>query len=80
MHNNILAGLRYILYFTLKSKIIIVGLGLHIITSRHVLIYIYLLLKYAWPTFRCISANTIRCRPTPAVLPHCSSQHDAYGA
>ena len=39
--------LAYMLYFTLESKMIIVGL--HIITSRHVFnIHIYPLLKYAY--------------------------------
>ena len=43
---TIIYMLAYILSFTLESKMIIVGL--HIITSRNVLIYIYSLLKYAY--------------------------------
>ena len=48
MHNNIHAGIVYILYFTLESKMIIVGL--HIITSRHVFNN-NILLKYMYAYF-----------------------------
>ena len=97
---TIIYMLAYILYFTLESKMIIVGL--HIITSRHVF-NIHQLPKYAYVEVHpskhdtANSGSTLKgfefqkfsqtieltlwqftCDCTPAVLPHCSSQRDAF--
>ena len=90
--------LAYILFFTLESKMII--LGLHNITSRHVfnihistskvciLLGAFQQTRYGEQWFKGFEfqkfSQTIEitlwqfmCDCTPAVLPHCSSQHDA---